>query len=205
MPKPTKSVARIFAQRIQNLEATRSRMERALLAGSIPLDDVAQVYAGLFLEVFTEFEALLEDLFLGLLSGELYSLTNPIKRIVIIKPVSKVQDVIFGGRLYLDWLPYTLYTLPRAKMYFEDGKPFSYLTPPQKDTLHNYNLIRNTIAHKSDIARKKFEDMIRQLPLLAHERTPGGYLRSKPHGGVAQNQYEIAVIELEIIAKNLCV
>lgn len=157
MPKPTKSIARIFAQRIQNLEATRSRMERALLAGSIPLDDVAQVYAGLFLEAFTEFEALLEDLFLGLLSGELYSLTNPIKRIVIIKPVSKVQDVIFGGRPYLDWLPYTLYTLPRAKMYFEDAKPFSYLTQPQKDTLHNYNLIRNTIAHKSDIARKNLK------------------------------------------------
>jgi hypothetical protein len=205
MPKPTKSIAKIFSQRIQNLEATRSRMERALLAGSIPLDDVAQVYAGLFLEVFTEFEALLEDLFLGLLSGELYSLTNPIKRIVIIKPVSKVQDVIFGGRPYLDWLPYAQYTLLRAQMYFEDGKPFSYLTQPQKDTLHNYILIRNAIAHKSDIARKKFEYMIRQLPLLAHERMPGGYLRSKPHAGVGQNQYEIAVIELEIIAKNLCI
>ena len=198
-------MARNFSQRILNLEATRSRMEGALLAGSIPTDDVAQVYTGLFLEVFTEFEALIEDLFLGLLSGELYSLKHPVKRIVTIKPVSKVRDVIFGGRSYLDWLPYPQYTLPRAQMYFEDGKPFSYLTQPQKDTLNNYNLIRNAIAHKSDFSQKKFEDTIRQLPLLTHERTPGGYLRSKPHGGVGQNQYEIAIIELEVIVKNLCV
>ena len=205
MPKPTKSIVKVFSQRILNLEATRSRTESALSAGAILLDDVTQAYTGLFLEVFTEFEALLEDLFLGLLSGLLYSLTHPIKRLVIIKPVSKVPDVIFGGRSYLDWLPYPEYTLRRAKMYFEDGKPFSYLTQPQKDTLHNYNLIRNAIAHKSDFARKRFEDMIRQLPLLAHERTPGGYLRSKPRGGVGQTQYEIGIIELEIIAKDLCI
>jgi hypothetical protein len=178
-------------------------MERLLRRGELSVIDVEEVYAGIFLDIFTEFEALIEALFLGLVSRELRTVINPVTQIVTIKPAAKIREIVFSGKSYLDWLPYTDYTIPRAKMYFADGKPFSLLTVSQKDSLKSYHLIRNALAHKSDSATKKFSDMISSLPLLPNEKTPCGYLRSIP-GVRRQTQYEIAVINLQLIAKSLC-
>jgi len=73
MSKKTSSLSNRFAKRAHDLELTRAKAENLLLANSINVADIEQVYAGLFLDIFTEFEALIEDLFLGLLMGRLYS------------------------------------------------------------------------------------------------------------------------------------
>lgn len=203
MPKPTQSLATEFIRRTNILEASRAKMETLCTAGNIAQTDIEQVYAGLFLNTFTEFEALIEDLFLGLLMGKLYSKTYTIVKRVRIKPVSLTQEIVFHGRHYLDWLPYVQFTLPRAKRYFVNGEPFKQLDDAQIKSLQEYHMIRNAIAHKSDNSQKKFQNIISGLTLLPHEKTPAGYLRSRPRG-TGQTQYEIAVIELEVIAKKLC-
>ena len=196
MPRLTNSLAVTFVSRSRALEKTRSKMEALLGAGYIGLADIEQVYVGLYLDIFTEFEATIENLFLGLLTGSLYSRTYFIRRQAKIKPVSMTRQVIFMGRSYLDWLPYREQTIPRARNYFDDGKPFTLLTSSQESNLDDYCTIRNALAHKSDSARTKFQRLINALPLLPHEKSPAGYLRSRPYSTSKQTQYEIAILEL---------
>jgi hypothetical protein len=204
MPSLTCRLTEKFILRNIELEQTRSMMEDLLTKGQIKVQDIEQVYAGLYLSVFTEFEGVLEALFFGLLSGTLRSKKYSIKCKVKIKPVAKTQDVVFGGRSYLDWLPYGNRTIPRANQFFDGGKPFTLILKPQLDNLEDYYSIRNALAHKSNIARKKFEEIINGLTLLPQEKTPTGYLRSKPSSASPRTQYEIAVTELEYIATTLC-
>lgn len=204
MPRLTDSLAATFIMRSKALEKTRSKMETLLSAGHIEVADIEQVYVGLYLDIFTEFEAIIENLFLGLLTGSLYSRTYSIKRKAKIQPVSMTRQVIFMGRPYLDWLPYKDQTIPRARIYFDDGKPFTLLASSQESNLDDYCTIRNALAHKSDSARAKFERLTSGLPLLPHEKSPAGYLRSRPYSTSKQTQYEIAILELANIANVLC-
>lgn len=203
MPRQAKYLCLKFKKRSSELDAIRVKMESLLRSGALDAIDVEEVYSGLFLDIFTDFEALIENLFFGLVSRELHTVVNPVNRKIIIRPISMIRDVVFAGKPYLDWLPYDERTIPRAKRFFQNGEPFTLLNlDPHKTDLQNYHLIRNALAHKSDSATKKFENFIQGLTLLPREKTPCGYLRSVPYG--SQTQYEIVVINLQIMANTLC-
>lgn len=204
MTAKTITLANKFIERASILDSTRSKMEALLAAGNIGISDIEQVYAGLYLDIFTDFEAMIEDLFIGLLSGQLYSQTHTVSRNVKVKPASMAQKVLFADRTYLDWLPYNERTIPRAKLYFDNGMPFTVLNATDTSKLSEYYTIRNALAHKSNSALKKFQNIISSFALLPHEKFPSGYLRSKPYSPSTQTQYQIAVLELEGIAKRLC-
>lgn len=203
----TKLACRLSEQLIKHnnrLEKTRLKMESLLVSRYISFSDIESVYSGLYLSLFNQFEVIIEELFIGLLSGKYYSKTQNIQCMFKIKPIEMTQDVIFGGRNYLDWLPYKDFTITRAKRFFTDGKPFTNINDIQRNNLKDYCVIRNAIAHNSDIAQNNFQAMISSLPLLPQERTPAGYLRSIPSPSSPQTQFEIASLELESIAHTLC-
>ena len=204
MPRLARSLANKFIVRTEDLEKTRAKMEALFNAGQVGLNDIEQVYSGLYLDIFTEFEITIENLFLGLLSGSLYSRKNLIERKAKIQPVSMTRAIVFGDRAYLDWLPYRDKTIERAEVYFVDGKPFTLLTSTQKSNLDEYGIIRNALAHKSDSAKKRFQKLINGLSLLPREKSPTGFLRSRPYSASTQTQYEITVWELIDMIKNLC-
>lgn len=204
MPKLTNSLTSRFVAHSKKLENTRLKVEGLLASGHVEISDTEQVYTGLYLDIFTEFESMIENLFLGLLSGQLYSRICPVKRRIKMKPSSMVQEVVFAGRPYLDWLPYRDRTIRRANIYFSRGKPFTVLSDSQMTNIDSYHVIRNALAHKSDSALKRFYDTTSGLTLLPQERSPAGYLRSTPYSTSPQTQYEIAVIELVAIIRLLC-
>ena len=189
---------------LADLEITRSKSEVLFSNRQLSVSDIDKLYMGLYLSLFTEFESTIEKLFLGLLSGKYYSRHYTIQRLLSVKPVSMTQAVVFNHRSYADWLPYNEYTNPRARQYFQDGIPFTTLNPMQYQNLSDYCVIRNAIAHNSDVAHSRFQSMIAHLPLLPQERTPAGFLRSKPSATSPQTQFEIASLELEGIAQLLC-
>lgn len=203
MAKLTKRLNENFASQLNSIESTRSKMEGLLVSGQISNSDISHVYAGLFMELFTDFEALLEELFFGLLDGKLYTRTYPIAKIAKISPASEIKNIVHGGKAYVNWLPYKEHTLPRAKLYINAGEPFCRLTNPDITIITNYHTIRNAIAHKSENSLNKFNSIIATLPLLPSEKTPTGYLRSIPHVG-GQTQFEIAAIELKSLTNILC-
>jgi len=203
MPRKTTTIATSFSKSVSNLETTRVKMEQLLMAAQIQIPDIERVYAGLFLDMFTHFESILETLFLGLLAGDLYSPTQNIVRLATITPRPITRDIVFNWRAYIDWIPYTEKTIPLANNYFQNGLPFTVPSKPQMANLRDYHTIRNALAHKSKSAHDSFQNMIASLPLLPQQKTPAGYLRTTP-AGVGQTQYEIAAIELQSIANALC-
>lgn len=204
MPKSTKRVHDSFMARANQLAQTRLKMQGLLSSGAIDSRDIEQVYTGLFIDIFTEFETSIESLFLGLISGTLRSTNYPTRCKAKIRPASMTRQVIFGFRPYVDWLPYKDRTITRAKHYLDDGKPFTNLNDNQTSNLGDYCTIRNAIAHKSEAAYSKFQDLINGLALLPNEKTPGGYLKSIPNPAANQTQYEILVLELSAILLALC-
>jgi|SRR5665213_1798830 len=203
MAKLTKRLHQNFEFQLISIEAARSKMEGLHIAGHINVSDIEHVYAGLFMELFTDFEALLEELFFGLLNGQLFTRTYPVIKKATISPITELKRIVFGGKAYVNWLPYAEQTLLRAKLYIDSGEPFCRLTTLDINKISNYHVIRNAIAHKSENSLDKFNFIIASLPLLPAEKTPTGYLRSKPHVG-GQTQFEIAAIELKTFTNTLC-
>jgi hypothetical protein len=203
MAKLTKRLHQNFETQLISIEATRGKMEGLYVAGHINVSDIEHVYAGLFMELFTDFEALLEELFFGLLNGQLFTRTYPVIKKATISPITELKSIVFGGKAYVNWLPYKEHTLPRAKLYIDSGEPFCRLNAGDINKISNYHVIRNAIAHKSENSLDKFNSIIAALPLLPAEKTPTGYLRSKPHVA-GQTQFEIAAIELKTLTNTLC-
>lgn len=204
MAKSSKTLHKELMRKLKRLDNTRLNFERAFSAGTILDEDISQAYAGLYLDLFTEFENLLENLFMGVITGTVKHNNSAVSKLVTIKPVSAIETILLGEkRQYLDWLPYTN-TLDRAKLYFTDSKPFSLLTIPQKNKISNYHKIRNAIAHKSKKAMKEFTDIISLSTLLAHEKLPQGYLRNIPSRATGKTQLQIISDEIEAISYALC-
>ena len=203
MPKNSLTIHKEFQKKVKELNEIRRNFEVAFNAGNINAQDIIQAYSGLYLETFTYFENLIEMLFLGMISGEVAHHNSIIVKKIKIKPATETQAVIFAQKPYLDWLPFDK-TIPRANIYFTDGKPFSLLTTDQNKKLTNYHKIRNAIAHKSGKAILEFEKIINGLTLLPIEKTPTGYLRNIPSAATNKTQLQIISEELVAISFTLC-
>lgn len=203
MPSSTSALATAYSARLLALEGTRSKVETLFSRAELSVDDLEQVYAGLFITAFTEFESLLEGLFFGLVNGTHTSSVASTARRVEIVPGTLTREIVFEGRKYLDWLPLEK-THQRAKRFLNHGEPFTRLQKGDEKLIENYHFLRNAVAHKSDAARFNFEASIASLPLLATEKTPTGYLRSNPHGVGGINQFQIVMGELDRMAVLLC-
>lgn len=202
MPRYTVDIANEFITHLTKLEATRVKMENLLDNKAIDLDDIEQVYSGLYLDIFTSFEGLLEDLFFGLLLGEFETLSPDIACKVTSHSGPVARDLLHIGRSYLDWLPYDN-TLNRANICFQNGIPFTRLDDGNKSNLQRYYRIRNAIAHKSKFSQKKFEDdVIGSSIVTIRERKPAGYLRGIFR--TTQTRYQAISSELEAIALKIC-
>jgi hypothetical protein len=205
MPKSSKTLHKELLKKLKALDNTRKNFERAFSTTTIKIDDISQAYAGLYLDLFTEFENLIEKLFMGLLNGDIKPNNSLITKKVTIKPATEIEAVLLGEKKnYLDWLPYPDNTIDRAKIYFTDGRPFTFLSEIQKNKISNYHKIRNAIAHKSKKAMKEFNSITSFLTLLPHEKSPQGYLRNIPNRSTGKTQLEIIGTELEAISFTLC-
>lgn len=190
---------------LNNLEYTRKKMEVLFSKKQIVERDLNVVYAGLFLGAVTSFETLLEDLFLDLLTGRTKHISSKVRNKVTFSSTTVCRSIIYGGKKYVDWLPYN-YTTGRAEIFFKEGLPFSAIEKADNNTLQEIMYIRNVLAHNSKHALKVFENMvIGSRTLLPKERTPVGYLRRPIAASPPQTQYEVYVAELAKIAYILCV
>ncbi len=205
MPKHSRTLHIEFSNKVQALTATRGNFETAFSANLISGDEIIQGYAGLYLDLFTEFEGLIENLFIGILSGAVTSNNAAIRRKITIRPVSELESVLYGEkRTYLDWLPYSENTIKRAKIYFNNGEPFTFLDAQERAKIKVFHTIRNAIAHKSKKAHKDFNNVINGLTLLPVERTPQGYLRNVPNLSTGVTQFEIIGDALTAMSYKLC-
>jgi len=203
MPRRPSYLYKEFSSKLALLEKTRNKVEMLLQQNHLDRQEVEAVYTGLFIDAFTEFEALIERLFIGLFDGSLKSLAIPAKRRFKVRHKSFSREVVYEGQKYVDWIPYDK-TIAKAKRFLIDGVPFSILDEIEKDNIKRAHLLRNALAHKSDTATKRFLESINQQALLPHEKTPSGYLRTSPQGSLGLTQFSITINFLSVTAKKLC-
>jgi len=188
----------------RSLEMTRSKMEQLLVQGAIVRRDIEQVYAGLYLDALTQFELLLETLFLGLVTSRIASGFPGFGNRVPTMSDRVARSVVLGPRPYVDWLPYDN-TEERAEVYFNHGLPFTSLSDADKSQLSRIQFTRNAIAHKSRYSKRRFESsVIAGATLMRRERTPTGYLRSVYRSAPTENRYQEFVGHMSGIAMRLC-
>lgn len=204
MPKPSSTLSDAYTSRLRRFDRARAKVERLLLSGHVTRDDASLLYEGIFLRTVTTLEGLLEDLFIGLLTGTIDAGRNVHPRVTF-RSQLVARDVMLGGRAYVDWLPYH-HTEKRAEAFFRGGLPFCHFDKTDKRELDRIIIIRNAVAHQSRAALHKFEnEVVGTTPLLSSERTPAGYLRSIFRGAPAQTRYEDIASTCAILARKLCV
>jgi hypothetical protein len=195
-----------FIGHLNNLDKTRRKMEALLKRGVIVRRDIEQVYEGLFISSTTSLENWIENVFIGLIVGRIEHPSSLVVPRVSIKSDHIAREVTFGGRSYLDWLPYKKYTVKRAEAFFRNGLPFTNLDKRDIKQLELLFTVRNAIAHKSSYSIALFErEVIGSIPLTQQERKPAGFLRSVFRITPSQTRYENLITEMVSIVKKLCI
>ncbi len=203
MPRPAIAISDDFTTRLRRFERSRAKLERLLLSGHVTRHDVSLFYEGIFLRTVTSFESLLEELFVGLLTGGITPGRNVRPRVTF-RSAAIARDVMLGGKAYVDWLPYR-HTENRASAFFRGGQPFSNLDNADVKSLDRMLTIRHAVAHQSRASRRKFEDeVIGSTPLLPAEQTPAGFLRSVFSVMPPRTQYEDIAGTCALLARKLC-
>lgn len=203
MSRPATAISDDYTARLRAFERSRAKLERLLLSGHVTRHDVSLFYEGIFLRTVTAFESLMEELFVGLLTGRIIPGSGVHPRVTFLS-TTVARDVMLGGRAYVDWLPYH-HTDKRATAFFRAGRPFCNLDNAERRSLERMFTIRHAVAHQSRAARSKFEkEVIGAAPLLPTERTPAGFLRSVFRAMPPQTQYEDIAATCALLARKLC-
>jgi hypothetical protein len=203
MPSPSASLFSALQSRYVRLDRTRSRVDALFACGKLVRFDIEQVYSGIYVEAFVSFERFVEDLFLGYVSGRVTMPTLNVKARMSFPSSAIAEEVVFGGKDYIDWIPYER-TTERAGIFFKDGKPFSTLTKTQKEMLKELHRVRNALAHRSDHSVSVFTRLVLgTMSLSPHERKPAGFLRSVFRVSPKQTRLENYLFEMLTIAKEL--
>lgn len=178
-------VAKGVASRALWLNRYALRMQRKGLSAA----DLNQVYSGAFSSYFAFVEQRIEELFLGLLVGRFDYGRPDVVPMAQFHAAADVNSIVFGGRDYADWLPYT-YTVDRAKLFFKDGGPFVALAPQHKGSLTQLSVMRNAVVHDSRHARRKFKTVFTEgRALRPGELSPAGYLRGQHAAGTTRLEF----------------
>lgn len=178
MPRRTEDVVDGVRARAVSTSHYLRRIERAKSEGFITDLDAEQAYRGAFLSFHSIVENTIEYLFLGLLRGRVNHRLASVRPLISVRSDSVAIDVVFGGRKYADWLPYSDHTLRRSHRFFSGGMPFSSLNPSDRTDLDELTVLRNALAHESSHALTRFNrTFVHGKALLPPERRPAGYLR----------------------------
>lgn len=200
--KSHSTVLEPFLARLQRLEATRTKLESLFLRAEVSRRDIEHTYGALFLSAVTAFEGMLEVLFMKLLTRKLKH-PRAIRALVDFESDVIARRVVFGGRSYVDWLPYD-HTTGRAKLFFASGRPFTHLEKPEKKSVEAWCAIRNALAHQSQFAQRRFQELIvAPRTLLPREKRPNSFLRSLHSTAPNVTQYEQIVGEMASAAKKI--
>jgi hypothetical protein len=153
-----------------------SRVDSMMSKGRITPTECDLIYESVFLTSIARFEGLLNDVMGEFVCGPP---SNKTGYYVMISPRTRsaFREVLTGGRAYIDLMPYKE-CVDIARRFLHEGKPYSDIQDSDRSILAQAMFVRNAIAHRSDLAMKRFRKDVSgvdQLPL--HRQFPGPYLR----------------------------
>lgn len=162
-------------------------------------DDVVELTLVRALGLFEEFTG---DLFYLALQSRLGSEVTPT---IPAKNREDAVRIVAGADAYMDskyvsWMPFQSKTMPRARELLSNGSPFNRLSTrsPLRNLLADLTIVRNRIAHDSQVARHKFETAATKKG-YPHSRA-ADYLVSRRG---QQTEIELGLTVLDQIAKGV--
>ncbi len=159
-----------------------------------------------FMRAFVAWERFLEDVFLSYMMGQRPISGRAPHRYYEPPNSESAWDflrMVAGRRPYLNWTEPTEIA-QRAQVVFRNGGCFSKLQA-QNQVLQDMKRVRNAISHDSDIARAKFEELVRkQLTTLPPGCTPGSLLGARnPNAGAHGTFLDTYLDVIRGLARNL--
>jgi len=204
MSKPASLLSAKFTASLNRYDRLRKKAEFLFLESRLNKFEVENIYAVLYVQSVALFESTLEEIFIGLVSGEFKTKITKVNPKIHIKHPNLARKVLYGVSPYFNWFPYDRNTEKISEIYFEDNaNPFA-LIDGDKKLLEKIIYIRNAIAHNSRHARLTFTRKVtadKLLP-LREKREPASFLRSIHT--VNQTRYEYYTIEMRRIISNIC-
>ncbi len=194
MPKSTAEVVDRVRARAVSTAGYLNRIDTVCSEGRITTLDAEHAYRGAFLAFHSHIENTIEYLFLGLLRGRITHRLTSVRSLVAIQSDAVATKIVFDGRRYADWLPYSRHTFDRSKLYFASGRPFTLLDKDERRALDDLTVLRNALAHESSQALRRFRDEFtsgKALPI--DQRRPAGYLRG--FHAVGQTRFEFLMAQ----------
>lgn len=192
-----------FKKYLKRLYFTQQKTEKLCSQQRISIRDIEQVYRGLFLDAVATFEECIETLFIGLSTGRIRLRSTSRVSKVSLKNTSTARPIITGGNYY-NWFPYHR-TKKKAGYFFKNGHPFTVLSRRDMDLIKRITIIRNAIAHKSDFAKKKFENtIIGSTSILPREKKVAAYLRGRYSFSSINTRYEDLITQMAYIIEKIC-
>ena len=181
------------SSRANGLDRYLIRIEGLRAKGQLSTTDAERAYTGGFLEFHAFVERSIERLFVGLLQGRLKSSDQRVRARVKVNSHAVAHDIIRGERLFVDWLPYDRYTVPRGKAFFSGGRPFDRLSKADVQILEENGIIRNALAHQSAASLRRFRNrLVGSKSLPPDQQRPAGYLRGFHTVGQTRMNYHLA-------------
>lgn len=186
------------------LAGTRARAEDAAQAGMMTTSDLEGIYSGLFIQATNEFEAFTERLFFAIALGRVsYPRRRGVAARLSVRSAAVLRDVLHRGDDYIQWLPYG-HTLGAAEAHLRGGRPFTSLTEAQKQSVKEWSVVRNSLAHHSDHAQRVFErKVIGNRAVPPRERMPRVFLRSTTRLNPPRTRLEVYFSEMLDVARSL--
>lgn len=156
-----------------------------------------------FLRCFLAWERFLEDSFILYLLGKTPPRGRKPTRFALPPDTRTAQELVAGSRKYATWDEPQ--TMTRAKLYFRGGRPYAGAIEPRQHLLRDARTIRNAIAHDSQSARRRFEELVRsKLGTLPSGTTVGRFLCTDEPGHVPQRAFfELYVHGMKVVAREI--
>lgn len=125
-----------------------------------------------FIKVYLAWENFLEETFILLMLGK----NKKLVKYVSPKDQTHALELLKEGREYPEWTKIDV-ILRKAEMLFKNGNPYKRYLNQINTEIKDMTAIRNSIVHRSDSSRTKFDNLVRSsLGNSPKNLTPGEFL-----------------------------
>jgi len=175
LPRPSE-LGTAYRSSVSHLRHCCTRIDTLLAVKRIGVRDCELIYESAFLNAVARFEGLLNRLLEEFVCGS-SSRTVAHYSLMSARSRDAFRKMLTRGRPYVELMPFDK-CLDIAKLYLNQGRPFSDIDAADKHILAQVVLIRNAIAHRSDAALLRFRSEVSGISFLpVHRQFPGALLR----------------------------
>lgn len=180
-----------FNRRVMGFHTRCIRIEREFIRRRLKITDVELVYCSGFLSIYSQWEALLEEILYEVVCGNTSKRPGNYRHAIFRSRRHFEKVLLFPEKAYL-----SIHDLKRAEslaaLFVNNGRPISAVTQRNRTLLEQATRIRNAIAHDSSVAKKKFREGVPGVSALPRpKRTPGAFLRHEFRQQPSQRRCEV--------------